>query len=151
MHLKADCFASARNDVTSSLAPGGRGVGRGLGRGGNPLQNNVVTCPPLGGGPKSLISRRGKNALNSNQEPSPEFVSSLQLTNKFYPQLLHTDSHVSHQLNGSLCITGRESRKENVKNLVPQCPSALMPSEMNLFPFPFKFLIDFLSTLIDSE
>ncbi len=35
-------------------------------------QNDATTCPPLEGGPKSLISRRGKNAMNSNQEPSPE-------------------------------------------------------------------------------
>ena len=35
-------------------------------------QNDATTCPPLEGGPKSLISRRGKNAMNSNQESSPE-------------------------------------------------------------------------------
>ena len=86
-----------------------------LGRGGNPLQNDATTCPPLEGGPKSLISRRCKNVVNCNQEPSPEFVSSPQLTNKFYPQLLHTDSLVSPQLNGSLCITAREGKEKRNK------------------------------------
>ena len=102
------------------------------------VQKDVTTCPPLEGGPKSLISRRGKNVEDYNQEPSPEFVSSPQLTNKFYPQLLHTDSHVSPQLNGSLCITGREGKKESIKNLVPQCPSALMPPKKKLRRFRIK-------------
>ena len=67
------------------------------------VPNDATTCPPLEAlaepaknepsetacrmaeRPKFLISRRGKNALVCNQEPSPEFVSSSQLTNKFYP------------------------------------------------------------------
>lgn len=48
-------------------------------------QNDVTTCAPLVGEPKSLISKGGKNVLDFNQEPSPEFVSLLQLPNKFYP------------------------------------------------------------------
>ena len=40
------------------------------------VQRNATICPPLEGGPKSLISRRGKNAMNSNQEPSPELGNS---------------------------------------------------------------------------
>ena len=94
-----------QHDVAGSLALGGRG----LGRGGTSLQNDVTTCAPLEGEPKSLISKGGKNRLdcfafarndkgrhtedgspkylstNVNLKPSPEFVSSPQLTNKFYP------------------------------------------------------------------
>ena len=93
-------------------------------------------------------------STNVNLKLSPEFVSSPKLTNKFYPQLSALDSHVSPQLNGSLCITKREGKKngnelnnlstyrlidfkkilrlkpqndENIKILVPECPSALMP------------------------
>ena len=43
------------------------------------VQDDVATCAPLVGEPKSLISKGGKNALDCNQEPSPEFVSSSQL------------------------------------------------------------------------
>ena len=75
--------------------------------------NDVAICAPLEGEPKSLISKGGKNVLNYQNEPSPEFVSSPQLTNKFYPQLTHTDSHVSPQLNGSLCITEREGKEKH--------------------------------------
>ena len=67
-----------------------------------------ATCPPLEGGPKSLISRRGTNALDCNQEPSPEFVSDKNRLDCFAfarndvkrhteddsPKNLHTQNHV---------------------------------------------------------
>ena len=95
--------------------------------------NDATTCAPLVEEPKSLISKGGKNMLDYNQEPSPEFVSSSQLTNKFYPQLLHTDSHVSPPLNGSLCITEREGKKESVTNLFPYFPISLSLKKLRRF------------------
>ena len=40
------------------------------------VQRDATTCAPLVGEPKSLISKGGKNAMNSNQEPSPELDNS---------------------------------------------------------------------------
>ncbi len=39
------------------------------------VQRDATTCAPLVGEPKSLISKGGKNVLDYNQEPPPEFVS----------------------------------------------------------------------------
>ena len=39
------------------------------------VQRDATTCAPLVGKPKSLISKGGKNVLDYNQEPPPEFVS----------------------------------------------------------------------------
>ena len=64
-------------------------------------QYDKNTCPPLAGGPKSLISRRGSKTLTRISK----FTSFIK---KFNPQLTHTDSHTSPQLSGSLCITVRE-------------------------------------------
>ena len=52
----------------------------------------------------------------AKQEPSPEFLSSLKLTKKFYPQhKVQTGSHASPQLCGSLCLTKREGNGSNNK------------------------------------
>ena len=87
---RLDCFAFARNDV--SRHPEGdspkdlqtlesrffafhariKRIRLRLTSSARVAQNDATTCSPLEGGPKSLISRRGKNAMNSNQEPSPE-------------------------------------------------------------------------------
>ena len=39
------------------------------------VQRDATTCAPLVGEPKSLISKGGKNVLDYNQDPPPEFVS----------------------------------------------------------------------------
>ena len=39
------------------------------------VQRDAIICAPLVGEPKSLISKGGKNVLDYNQEPPPEFVS----------------------------------------------------------------------------
>ena len=83
-------------------------------------QLNKLDCFASARNDKSRHTEDGSpkyQSTNYKKEPSPEFVSPSQLTNKFYPQLLHTDSHVSPQLNGSLCITKREGKK-NRKELI---------------------------------
>ena len=73
------------------------------------------------GEPKSLISKGGKNALNCNQVPSLEFVSDKNRLDCF-------------------AFARNDALNENIKTLVPQCPSALMPTVTNLFPyFPISF------------
>ena len=109
------------------------------------VQNNVTECPPIEGGPKSLISRRGKNALVYNQEPSPEFVSSSQLTNKFYPltkregkrnrnELINLSTYRLIDVKKILRLKPQNDViNKNIKTLEPQCPS--IPSVKNLFPY----------------
>ena len=57
---------------------------------------------------KSFSGSINANLNIAKQEPSPEFLSSLQLTKKFNPQ--HKADRVTHiaQLCGSLCLTKRE-------------------------------------------
>ena len=82
------------------------------------VQHDNIRRHPEGDNPKDLCTLESRFfAFHARIKPSPEFVSSSQLTNKFYPQLLHTDSLVSPQLNGSLCITKREG-KENCNELI---------------------------------
>ena len=142
---RLDCFAFARNDMKRH--PEG-------------TRAEDVRCEPY---PFNASVKNPKDlSTNYKHEPSPEFVSSSQLTNKFYPQLSALDSLVSPQLNGSLCITkreGKENRKElinlstyrlidfkeilrlkpqndeankNITNLVPKCPSVLKPLKKKL-------------------
>ena len=85
------------------------------------VQRDATTCAPLVGEPKSLISKGGKNALNCNQVPSLEFVSDKNRLDCF-------------------AFARNDAINENIKTLVPQCPSALMPTVTNLFPYsPISF------------
>ena len=62
----------------------------------------------------SYNHERGLSHELINFEPSPEFLSSLKFTKKFYPQhKVQTGSHASPQLCGSLCLTKREGDNFN--------------------------------------
>ena len=117
------------------------------------VQRDATTCAPLVGEPKSLISKGGKNVLDYNQEPPPEFVSDKNRLdcfafarndeivgfedNKILNQLTatptHTDSHVSPQLNGSLCkvqndntaVVQNNAKDKTLTNLFPYFPISL--------------------------
>ncbi len=63
----------------------------------------------------SYACERGLSHELINFEPSPEFLSSSQLTKKFNPQhKVQTGSHASPQLCGSLCLTEREGNRTSV-------------------------------------
>ena len=84
----------------------------------NSIQSDVVIPNELGNDETCQgLLRRFVHKFTSDNEISPHN----DMNNKILKQLTatptHTDSHVSPQLNGSLCITGREG-KEKRKGLI---------------------------------
>jgi len=115
LNNRLDCHATARNDEkchTEDNSPKYRMVGNVCSSlRANAKQSSENCHSELNSGSINVDLSVGK------KEPSPEFLSSSQLTKKFNPQhKVQTGSHASPQLCGSLCLTKREGNNFHDKD-----------------------------------
>ena len=101
-----------------------------LGRGGNPLQNDEVTCAPLAGEPKSLISKGGKNVVNcfstynnkKGRHPEGDNPKDLQTLGSRFFALHARIKRIRLRLASSARVAQNDVINKTVKTLFPYFP-----------------------------